>query len=74
MPSVSPLPTQRFVLRPQLQPSDSFGAVPEGAEFAARVHAAINARDRAAIRALSTPGIIARRDDAVRYAQRSGGA
>ena len=46
MPSVSPLPTQRLVLRPQPQPSDSFGAVPEGAEFAARVYAAINARDR----------------------------
>jgi ketosteroid isomerase-like protein len=32
--------------------------VPDGAEFAARVYAAINARDRAAIRALSAPNII----------------
>jgi ketosteroid isomerase-like protein len=32
--------------------------VPDGAEFAARVYAAINARDRAAIRALSAPDII----------------
>jgi ketosteroid isomerase-like protein len=32
--------------------------VPEGSEFAARVYAAINARDRAAIRALSAPDIV----------------
>jgi ketosteroid isomerase-like protein len=32
--------------------------VPEGSEFAARVYAAINARDRAAIRALTAPDII----------------
>jgi ketosteroid isomerase-like protein len=31
--------------------------VPEGSEFAARVYAAINARDRAAIKALSAPDI-----------------
>jgi hypothetical protein len=82
--------------------------VPEGSEFAARVYAAINARDRGAIKALSAPDIVvgttveayrgaevdhrfthvwtlrdrrairlqsfAHRDDAVRYAQRSGGA
>jgi ketosteroid isomerase-like protein len=38
--------------------SDSFGAVPEGSDFAARVYAAINARDRGAIRALSAPDIV----------------
>jgi ketosteroid isomerase-like protein len=32
--------------------------VPEGSEFAARVYAAINARDRAAIRALTAPEIV----------------
>jgi ketosteroid isomerase-like protein len=32
--------------------------VPEGSEFAARVYAAINARDRDAIRALSDPDIV----------------
>jgi ketosteroid isomerase-like protein len=32
--------------------------VPEGSEFAARVYAAINARDRAAIRALTAPDIV----------------
>jgi ketosteroid isomerase-like protein len=32
--------------------------VPEGSEFAARVYAAINARDRGAIRALSAPDIV----------------
>jgi ketosteroid isomerase-like protein len=32
--------------------------VPEGSEFAARVYAAINARDRAAIRSLSAPDIV----------------
>ena len=37
---------------------DSFGAVAEGSEFAARVYAAINARDRGAIRALTAPGIV----------------
>ena len=38
--------------------SDSFGAVPEGSEFAARVYAAINARDRGAIKALCAPDIV----------------
>jgi ketosteroid isomerase-like protein len=38
--------------------SDTFGAVPEGSEFVARVYAAINARDRAAIRSLSAPDIV----------------
>ena len=37
---------------------DSFGEVPEGSEFVARVYAAINARDRAAIRALTGPDIV----------------
>ena len=32
--------------------------MPEGSEFAARVYAAINARDRAAIRALTAPDIV----------------
>ena len=32
--------------------------MPEGSEFAARVYAAINARDRGAIRALSAPDIV----------------
>jgi uncharacterized protein len=32
--------------------------VPEGSEFVARVYAAINARDRAAIKALSAPDIV----------------
>jgi ketosteroid isomerase-like protein len=32
--------------------------VPDGSEFAARVYAAINARDRGAIRALSDPDIV----------------
>jgi ketosteroid isomerase-like protein len=32
--------------------------VPEGSKFAARVYAAINARDRAAIRALTAPDIV----------------
>jgi ketosteroid isomerase-like protein len=40
--------------------SDTFGAVPEGSEFAASIYAAINARDRGAIRALSAPDIIVR--------------
>jgi ketosteroid isomerase-like protein len=34
------------------------GAVPEGSEFAARVYAAVNARDREAIKALSAPDIV----------------
>jgi len=34
------------------------GAVPEGSEFATRVYAAINARDRDAIRELSAPDIV----------------
>jgi ketosteroid isomerase-like protein len=38
--------------------SDSFEVVPEGREFAERVYAAINARDRGAIRALSAPDIV----------------
>jgi ketosteroid isomerase-like protein len=33
-------------------------AVPEGSEFAALVYAAVNARDRAAIKALSAPDIL----------------
>jgi ketosteroid isomerase-like protein len=32
--------------------------VPEGSEFAARVYAAINARDRGAIKALTAPDIV----------------
>ena len=32
--------------------------MPEGSEFAARVYAAINARDRAAIRAMTAPDIV----------------
>jgi hypothetical protein len=32
--------------------------VPEGSEFAARLYAAINARDRNAIEALSAPDIV----------------
>jgi ketosteroid isomerase-like protein len=32
--------------------------VPEGSDFAARMYAAINARDRGAIRALSAPDIV----------------
>jgi ketosteroid isomerase-like protein len=38
--------------------SDSFGVVHEGSEFVARVYAAINARDRGAIKALSAPDIV----------------
>jgi ketosteroid isomerase-like protein len=38
--------------------SDSFGVVPGGSEFVVRVYAAINARDRAAIRALTGPDIV----------------
>ena len=38
--------------------SDSLGRVPEGSEFAKRVYAAINARDRDAIRELSAPDIV----------------
>ena len=37
---------------------DSFGAVPEGSEFVARLYAAINARDRPAIQALTAPDIV----------------
>jgi ketosteroid isomerase-like protein len=37
---------------------DSFGAVPEGSEFVARVYEAINARDREAIKALTAPDIV----------------
>ena len=33
-------------------------AMPEASEFAARIYAAINARDRGAIRALSAPDIV----------------
>jgi ketosteroid isomerase-like protein len=32
--------------------------VPEGSEFAARIYAAVNARDREAIKALSAPDIV----------------
>jgi ketosteroid isomerase-like protein len=38
--------------------SVSVGEVPEGSEFVARVYAAINARDRGAITALSAPDIV----------------
>jgi ketosteroid isomerase-like protein len=38
--------------------ADSFGAVSRGSEFVARIYAAINARDREAIRALSAPDIV----------------
>jgi ketosteroid isomerase-like protein len=38
--------------------SDSFGEVPQGSEFAARVYAAINARDRGAIKGLCAPDIV----------------
>jgi uncharacterized protein len=38
--------------------SDSFGEMPEGSEFAARVYAAINARDRGAIKRLCAPDIV----------------
>ncbi len=58
MPSVLPFPTERHVLSRQLSLSDSFGAVPEASEFAARVYAAINARDRGAITALCAPDIV----------------
>jgi ketosteroid isomerase-like protein len=34
------------------------GEVPEGSEFAARVYAAINARDRGGIKALSAPDMV----------------
>jgi ketosteroid isomerase-like protein len=37
---------------------DSFGPVSQGSEFAARIYAAINARDRAAIKALTAPDIV----------------
>jgi ketosteroid isomerase-like protein len=37
---------------------DSFGEVPEGSEFAARVYAAVNARDRGAIMRLCAPDIV----------------
>jgi ketosteroid isomerase-like protein len=39
-------------------PPTSFGAVSEGSEFVARVYAAVNARDRQAIQALSAPDIV----------------
>ena len=42
----------------ELPRSPSFGAVPEGSEFAARVYAALNARDCGAIKALSAPDIV----------------
>lgn len=38
--------------------SASFGAVTEGSEFAERIYAAINARDRDTIMALSAPDIV----------------
>jgi ketosteroid isomerase-like protein len=41
-----------------LRRSASFRAVPEGSEFAAQVYAAINARDRAAIRTMTDPDIV----------------
>jgi ketosteroid isomerase-like protein len=58
MPSVLPFPTQGLVLSPALPLSASFGAVPEASEFAARVYAAINARDRGVITALCAPDIV----------------
>ena len=36
----------------------SFGAVSEGSDFVARVYAAVNARDRQAIKALTAPDIV----------------
>ena len=44
--------------RGSLACSDSFGAVAEGSEFVARLYAAVNARDREAIRALTAPDIV----------------
>ena len=38
--------------------SDSFGALADASEFAAGVYAAVNARDRGAIKALSAPDIV----------------
>jgi ketosteroid isomerase-like protein len=38
--------------------SDTFGTVPDGREFAARIYAAINAGDRGAIRTLSAPDLV----------------
>ena len=40
--------------------SDSFDPVSEGSEFAARVYAAVNARDREGIRALTAPDVVVR--------------
>jgi ketosteroid isomerase-like protein len=40
------------------QTADSVGAVSDGSEFAARIYAAINARDRAAIKALTAPDVV----------------
>jgi ketosteroid isomerase-like protein len=37
---------------------DRFGAVSEGSDFVSRMYAAINARDRGAIKALSAPDIV----------------
>jgi ketosteroid isomerase-like protein len=44
--------------RPTRFAAASVGVVPEGSEFAARVYAAINARDRGAIKELSAPDIV----------------
>jgi ketosteroid isomerase-like protein len=38
--------------------ADSFGAVSNGSEFAERIYAAINARDRDTIKALTVPDIV----------------
>jgi hypothetical protein len=38
--------------------SDTFGAVPDGSDFAARISAAINAGDHGAIRTLSAPELV----------------
>jgi ketosteroid isomerase-like protein len=40
------------------EPGESIDAVPEGREFAERAYAAINARDREAIKALSAPDLV----------------
>ena len=44
--------------RHSLSNARSVGAVVGGSDFAARVYAAINARDREAIKALSAPDIV----------------
>jgi ketosteroid isomerase-like protein len=41
-----------------MRPLDRFGRVPDGREFATRLYAAINARDRDTINALTAPDIV----------------